>query len=430
MALFSKPPLKKPAPAATPAGRPASKPAGRPAVSAREVAAQAAGQHKAKPATRSEPAEVSVTGASIIDWSASTPAPIEVAQANPGLCTVLENAALMYASGQPAAARSLLEHGVVSDEDTKLSALAWLALFDLLQRAGDRAAFDQFALQYVVQFERSAPAWDEQGAQAGAAIKPVAGGYVAITGKLDGNGFGPLEGLRRALDKRVPRARVDLSQVSEFDDAGARALADLLGRARHHKLELSLQRPERLRAAVESAVAQGTAGGEGAWLLSLELMQWQHAQAAFEDRALEFAVAFERSPPSWEPPPAAAAVEPGAAGAPDAADVLGTEAAEATGAAELPADDNAILRWSGVLTGSGQRHLAQLADFALSRPVLTIEFSAVERIDFVCAGALLNAINRIEGQRKVVQVAGATPIIRALLLLIGISPRHFIRQAA
>ena len=55
--------------------------------------------------------------------------------------------------------------------------------------------------------------------------------------------------------------------------------------------------------------------------------------------------------------------------------------------------------------------------------------TTVERIDFVCAGALLNTINRIEQQRKAVQIAGASPIIRALLLLIGISPRHFVKKA-
>jgi hypothetical protein len=42
---------------------------------------------------------------------------------------------------------------------------------------------------------------------------------------------------------------------------------------------------------------------------------------------------------------------------------------------------------------------------------------------------LLNAVNRIEAQRKAVQVLGATPIIRALLLLIGLSPRHFVKKA-
>jgi anti-anti-sigma regulatory factor len=56
--------------------------------------------------------------------------------------------------------------------------------------------------------------------------------------------------------------------------------------------------------------------------------------------------------------------------------------------------------------------------------------SSVERIDFICAGALLNAISRLEGQGKAVQIFGATPIVRALLLLIGISPRHFVKKSA
>ena len=54
--------------------------------------------------------------------------------------------------------------------------------------------------------------------------------------------------------------------------------------------------------------------------------------------------------------------------------------------------------------------------------------TAVDRIDFVCAGALFNAISRAESQRKTVQIVGASPIVRALLLLIGISPRHFIKK--
>jgi len=57
-----------------------------------------------------------------------------------------------------------------------------------------------------------------------------------------------------------------------------------------------------------------------------------------------------------------------------------------------------------------------------------IDMSGVERIDFVCAGSLFNVINRVETQRKAVQIVGASPIIRALLLLIGISPRHFLKK--
>ncbi len=127
-------------------------------MSARELA-QAASRKAKLPGV--EPlGETSLRGASVIDWS-TAPKAIEVAQANPGLCAVLENAALLFANRQDAEARELLEQGVETDQDTKLSPLAWLALFDLLQRANDRAAFDQLAMRYVLQFERSAPSWGE-----------------------------------------------------------------------------------------------------------------------------------------------------------------------------------------------------------------------------------------------------------------------------
>jgi ABC-type transporter Mla MlaB component len=421
MALFSKPPAKKPDPAKTDprarsgGGAGSSTGGGPRPVSAREVAAQAAaGKHKAAARPANEPSgDITVTGASLLDWSSSsTPSAIEVAQANPGLCAVLENAALMYASGQAAQARTVLEQGVAEDEDTKLSPLAWLALFDLLQRAGDRAAFDQLALQYVVQFERSAPAWEESTTARPAASKPTASGYVAVTGKLTVGAGNPFDALKRAIDKRTPHARVDLSQVAGYDDAGARHLAELLATARKQRLDLTLQRPEKLRAALEAAVSKGKAAGEGAWLLSLELMQWQHEQAAFDDRAVEFAIAFELSPPSWEPPEdRSASTSPSA------------EEQESDSAGQSHA-----LAWSGVLAGSGVKQLAELSDWSISRNLVAVDLSGIERIDFVCAGALLNTINRIENQRKSVQLAGASPIIRALLLLIGISPRHFVRK--
>lgn len=426
MALFSKPPAKKPDPPKTD-----SRPAGPRPVSAREVAAQAAGRSKAAPAKpAAEPTgDITVTGASLVDWSASSaPSAIEVAQANPGLCAVLENAALMFASGQAEQARALLDHGIATDEDTKLSPLAWLALFDLLQRANDRAAFDQFALLFVVQFERSAPAWEERTATAAPSrpllSRPVSGGYVAVTGMVTAGVASPLEGLKRAIDKRTAQARLDLSQVTGYDEGGARMLCDLLAAARKQKLDLAIQRPEKLREMLEAAVREGKAGGEAAWLLSLELMQWQHDHAGFDDRALEFAITFELSPPSWEPPPA-----PLADPKQDASGVVDKPGAAPVEDPAARARDAQSLAWSGVLAGSTARQLVELNDFAISRSLVALDMSDVERIDFVCAGALLNHINRIEGQRKSVQISGASPIIRALLLLIGISPRHFVRKS-
>ncbi len=425
MAFFSRTPAKKPEqsklepkPAAgdiapqTSAGTRA-----RPA-SARELAAQV--QDKRREDSRNiarniEPTgEITVTGVSLIEWP-NAPSAMEVTHANPGLCAVLENAALLYASGHTTPARAQLEEGVQNDYDSKQSPLAWLALFDILQRVADRTAFEQLALQYVVQFERSAPAWDES-AKSQPSQKAVVGGYVPITGNLSAESLPQIENLKRAIARNIPGSRLDLTSVAGFDDAGARLLADTLATARKQSFPLILQRPEKLRTALDAMIKQGRDGGEGAWLLSLELLQFQYDQATFDDRAVEYAVAFELSPPSWEPPPR-----------PD----LGT-APVGSGARledERAVADVDMLVLNGVLAGSITPQLAQLHEFAQRRAVVPIDMSAVERIDFVAAGALVNAINRTETQRKAIQFVGVSPIIRAMLLLIGVSPRHIVKKS-
>jgi len=404
MALFSKPPAKKPAASGNARVQTRSTPA-------RELAHEAGRKGIAQRPAAEPPGPATLTGASLIDWSHAYAA-IEVAQTNPGLCAVLENATLLYAAGQAEPARVTLAEGIEKDHDTKLSPLAWLAMFDLLQRANQRVEFDQLALQYVVQFERSAPGWEESATNA-APSNAATGGYVALAGKLSASSGTQLMGLRRAIEKRVPNARLDLSSVLTFDDAGAHLLADLLGQARRHHVALAVERPEKLIAAADAMVKRGKDGGQGAWLLALELMQWQHEQAAFDDRAVDYAVAFEVSPPSWEPPPPAAPKVAAAAPAP-------VPVRTALDAEAFPL--------SGVLVGSNVPQIAAFAAYAHGHDVVVVDMAAVDRIDFVCAGAFLNAIGRVEGQRKSVQIVGASPIIRALLLLIGVSPRHFVKK--
>lgn len=409
--MFSKPPIKKPGTAAADARpRPVPVAPGR-APSARDAATHAAAKipARADPRQADQGADITVTGASLIEWSAPGQPSFEVAPANPGLCAVLEDAALRFASGHADQARALLEQGVQTDHDTKLSPLAWLALFDLQQRAGDKIAFDQFAMHYVVQFERSAPAWEAtEKPQPGA--RAAAGGYIGLTGKLTDAIATQLEGLKRAMAKQLSEVRIDLLSVTGFDDEGARLLATALGDARRKKFALQLQRPEKLKPLLDAAVKKGREGGEGAWLLSLELLQWANAHEAFEDRAVEYAVTFELSPPSWEPPAL-------------------PKAAPAAPVEDAALAESDTLFWTGALLGSATPQLTRLTEFAHSRGVSQVDMSHVDRIDFVCAGTLLNTINRIEGQRKAVQFVGASPIIRALLLLIGISPRHFVKKA-
>jgi anti-anti-sigma regulatory factor len=413
-----KPDKAKPGPELAPR-HDARQPAARGPASAREIAAAVKGRPplpgtaaSAEAAAEARDREITVTGPpSLIDWAPAGQHDIVVAEANPGLCAVLENAALLYANGQLQPARAILEQGIVDDEDAKVSQLAWLALFDLLQRADDRIAFDQLALQYVVAFERSAPAWEEGSSRLRPGTRPAAGTYVGFTGKLSASHAAQVANLL-AASQRQPQVRVDLGSLTGADDAGAKILADGLAQLRKRQYPLVLQHPEKLRKALDHSVKQGKGAGEGYWILLLELLQWQNDHRAFEDRAIEFAIAFEVSPPSWEPPHCVTLAE----AAPDAHRVVVAE------------DNPESLVWSGTMTGSSDPQLAKFAPFRDGHHVIPIDMTAVDRVDFVCAGAFLNAIGRAESQRKSVQIVGASPIVRALLLLIGISPRHFIKK--
>jgi anti-anti-sigma regulatory factor len=396
MAFFSKPPAKKkPEVVKSDATRRAGSPT-----------APRGGRRQTEPAG----GVATVTGTSVMPWAPGQTF-FEVAEANPGLCAVLENAALHFASGQAEEARTLLEQGIESDNDAKLSSLAWLALFDLMQRDGDKAAFERLSMRYLAQFESSAPAWE---AKANAQVAPRAvGGYLALSGRLTAASAKQLEALKRAIARRAQSTKLDLMAVQGFDDAGARLLADALAEARRARLGLQLQLGDELGPSLEKALKRGRAAGEGAWLLSLELLQWTNDLATFEDRAVDFAVTFELSPPSWEP----ALVTAPTAEAPPKQRVTGVDSG-----------DPEVLKWSGVLAGSIAPQLGKLADSTHDKAVVVVDMSEVERIDFVCAGALLNVITRIETQRKVVQIVGASPIVRALMLLLGIPPRNFVKK--
>ncbi len=412
MAFFSKPPAKKkPELVKSDALRRAGSPtAGGQSPAVRGLPAQAApGQRR--PQTGLGGGGDTLAGASVMPWAPGQTF-FEVAQANPGLCAVLENAALHFASGQAAEARTLLEQGIESDADTKISSLAWLALFDLMQRDGDKAAFERLSMQYLAQFESSAPAWETK---TNAQAEPrTLGGYIALTGRLTESSAKQLEGLKRAIARRAESTKLDLTSVHGFDAAGARLLADALAETRRTRLGLQLQIGDQLLPEIDETLKKGREAGEGVWLLSLELLQWTNDLARFEDRAVDFAVTFELSPPSWEPP------------------VVSTAPSETPQSAHAPgieSGDPEVLKWSGVLAGSIAPLLSKLADSAHDKAVVVVDMSEVERIDFVCAGALLNVITRIESQRKAFQIVGASPIVRALMLLLGIPPRNFVKKS-
>jgi anti-anti-sigma regulatory factor len=326
---------------------------------------------------------------------------IELGPSELGFSPALENAALLYANGQAATARQVLGNALTNELDSRALALAWHAQFDLLQRANDRAAFDQLAFEYVAVFERSPPPWDEAKTPAGKSGVPGAG-YFALTRVT----------VKAALEipARVARystLRIDVATLTEFDDTGCRRLVDILRRLRRQAYPVGWQGLEPLWRQIRQKITTGTQQNEGIWLFALELLQWQNNQAEFEERAVDYAVTFEVSPPSWEP--------------------LARKQEQAAVETQPARREYHVLK--GVLLGPVDPQISALYNFAEPRGLVQIDMSQVERFDFVCAGSLQNAVSNFDSNDKEVQIVGASPIVHALLALIGVKPEYFTHKS-
>jgi ABC-type transporter Mla MlaB component len=329
--------------------------------------------------------------------AAEKPKPsLELGPASLGFSPALENAALLYASGQAAAARQVLGAALREELDSRALAVAWHAQFDLLQRANDHVAFDDLALEYVNVFERSPPAWIEPKPQSSKTASAT--GYFALT---EVSVRSALEIPGRAA--RYAALRIDVVGLGEFEDVGCRRLVDVLRRLRRQVYPVSWQGADQLVPRLRKRLVSGTAQNEGLWLFALEVLQWQNRQAEFDEVALDYAITFEVSPPAWEP--------------------LAIKQEQAAGEAPAPRPEAYVLK--GVLLGPADTQISALYDFAEPRKVVQIDMSQVDRMDFVCAGAMQNAVSNFEAKGKEVQILGTSAIVQALLCLIGIRPESF-----
>ncbi len=335
----------------------------------------------------------------------------------------LENAALMFAHGNASAALAALRHAVETPEGKQT--LVWLSLFDLLARSGQRAAFDELALRYVVEFERSAPAWDEwsslsTNAQNQPDESAQVKGRMLLRGELSDTQAPVLLQLK-TLAKQKPhelpaRVDIDLGDLKGASDICGTLLAGVLAALRRKGLNIVFRglnpAVNRLAAHIEE---QKAAVPRGLWYLTLELMQWADRQRSFEDLAVEFAVTFGISPPSWEPLNTTQRA------------TLASLKDEPEPTPSTESDDR--IRWQGELRGAHEVQLKLIEPNKVATNPVLIDLSRVQRIDFVCAGSITNAIHKLMAQAIEVRLVNASPILQALLQLTG-TPSHLFTKMA
>ena len=326
-----------------------------------------------------------------------------------GLSPSLENASLMFAHGNETAARAALAHAL--DTSERVQPMVWMCLFDLYARSNDRTAFEELALRFVVQFERSAPAWDEMAGASSPDTEP-ANSRVKPKSLLRGELSDPQAPVIAALveaSKRKggvpPRFDLDISDLDDASDVCGLLLAGSLSLLRRKGAVISIRGLDATTRRLSAMLQVGDATRKGLWYLVLELLQWSAQHQMFEDRAVDFAVTFGISPPSIEP---LTPVQ---------------RSALAVRTAEVAITDEALLNdrivWAGELKGPADNCLRTLSlEAVITNPVL-IDMRRVLRVDFVCGSAIANGITRLMAQAIDVRVLSATPIIQTLLQMTG-----------
>ena len=314
----------------------------------------------------------------------------------------LEEAAILYANRQDAAAQSALEEAAETEGIPPQAARqAWLMLFDLFENQGRRAEFEAAALEFAVRFETSPPTFNDRSAVKSVATQSGSAPVVPFIGKLDAGAAKQFEHLRMVA-ARNPVLRLDFSKIDAVAADG------------------SVQMRAGLAALVKSGHATSYVGGEHLiglltrqvevgrsdlpetfWHLLLDLYQAHDMQAEFEETALGYCITYEVSPPSWVEPPKKA---------------LMPSTSQAPITEQLP-DDAFYLK--GEIEGNAEAALKGVGDFAAERDTVVIDVFNVKRMDFIAAGTLLNLVSALKAAGKQVEIRSPSPLLANLFVTMG-----------
>ncbi|MGA7178961.1 MAG: STAS domain-containing protein [Thiobacillaceae bacterium] len=312
--------------------------------------------------------------------------------------TATDEAAILYANGQVEATEATLK-GLLDSRVQR----AWAMLFDLYRVTGRNKEFEQLAMDYAVKFEASPPVWQENDTAEEADPETAA---VVLPQILD-------QSAAKLLDEQVFFAgqtaplRLDFSQTIHTEPTGAESISRILNRATRGKRKLQISG---IKGIIKTLQEQTEAQTDetGPWLLLLAIYQLLGRQEEFEDLAVNYAVRFEVSPPSWE---------------------TVTVAQEVAAAKPRPAMVKDACVWTGIISGEQARAYKDLASFAQTRNPVVVDLSAVTRIDYASVSGLISTLMNILGSGKAIVLQGQNSLVDELLRSMGVQHMAELRPA-
>ena len=320
-----------------------------------------------------------------------------------------QEAAVLYAAGHAEAAAAVLR-AEIKDPMGRNNKQAWLMLFDLYQLANNRAEFDSLSMLFTVKFEQSPPAWIESSEAAGDPRRNQSRerkDFFALKPTADGSLAGEIEKFVQFAEAQGT-VRLDVAKVPALGREEATLFAAALQKLRKRNLPMWFNNLEGMEGALRAAFNEGSPEEQRPyWLLLFELFILQGKMTEFEELGLEYAVAFEISPPNWE------------------VYVNSVAAAVAKSASVAAAPSNlapeAGVAMKGVLSASSADQVEELNAHAATRAEAIVDMSRLLRIEFGFTAAFFEAVKAIQLAGKRVILANLSELNAALLEAVGVN---------
>lgn len=304
--------------------------------------------------------------------------------------TALDEAAMLYASNHVDNAEQTLKSLLGGNEPR-----AWHMLFDIYRLTGREREFEQLAEEFAVKFETSPPNLGKRQNGQSATAKP--GKTLSFDANLDAGAGGRLKDELAAAGKSEI-VLLDLSRITAMEAAGASRLAEGLASAKKSKAAIQVSGVSQLVETLKGKL-NSDRGTSAWWLLLLAMYQLTGKQAEFEDLAVDYAVHFEVSPPSWESVKAAR---------------------EVTTPASSQAISEDAFKLKGVVSEATQNQVAALIQFAQSRQEVAVDCSEVTRVDYAYVGSLISHLMQLLGSGKAITLQGQNSLVNELFRAMGI----------
>ncbi|MDR2926356.1 MAG: STAS domain-containing protein [Azoarcus sp.] len=340
------------------------------------------------------------TDLSALDFSnTGQQAVIEVTEIATGIGVVYEEAAVLYANGNDRDAEQLLT-AVFDDPTATVGEGLWMMLLDLYRLTGQRERFDARVIDYARRFERSPPAWEDLSLQP-AKRRTDAAALINLPAALSAQASQQLQQLS-VIARKSGTLRIDLGRVRSIDDQGCLLVSQTLAQLAADRVKLTIFNASRLVDLLSPKVKPGQPENRDYWMLMLEMLKYTGESSRFEDMAVDYAVTFEESPPSWESKQPA----------------LGEEESAASGVPSGLSEEE--FAFDSELVGSCSETIRKLDEFASDRQSVIVDCCQLRRVDFVAAGSLFNALASLQARGKSVQLNKVNAMVGALMRVMSI----------